>query len=209
MAQTPTMYDGYFNSRDPYGPRSVQRYIFLHSVIFQFTRPIRAAIQLLFQRSVFRRFQFTRPIRAAILPVWSPERFSCISIHATHTGRDASSRAAFLSERNFNSRDPYGPRCPVSARPHPLAVHFNSRDPYGPRSLQPLSGATIEHISIHATHTGRDEQRATRYYEIHRFQFTRPIRAAIGAQKQLRRRFGISIHATHTGRDYMERIMTM
>ena len=56
----------YFNSRDPYGPRSDQE-------------PIITSLC---------KFQFTRPIRAAITKSWVTTLDRVISIHATHTGRD-------------------------------------------------------------------------------------------------------------------------
>ena len=82
-------------------------------------------------------FQFTRPIRAAIHPV-----------------------DLTRLDKNFNSRDPYGPR---------LTVHLNIflREP----------------ISIHATHTGRDCVSVSTVVPAKTFQFTRPIRAAMYDQE--------------------------
>ena len=55
-----------FNSRDPYGPRSNDR-VKRRFPLFQFTRPIRAAIRVY--------------VAVYLIPM-------NISIHATHTGRD-------------------------------------------------------------------------------------------------------------------------
>ena len=77
-----------FNSRDPYGPRSISVIRGIVSFLFQFTRPIRAAM-----RSPY--------LRRAVHP---------ISIHATHTGRDLRLLLHYPNRNDFNSRDPYGPR---------------------------------------------------------------------------------------------------
>ena len=58
------------------------------ALAFQFTRPLRAAIES--TRAIVSRilFQFTRPLRAAMSRIFEIWQTADISIHATPTGRD-------------------------------------------------------------------------------------------------------------------------
>ena len=56
-------------------------------------------------------------------------------------------------------------------------------------------------ISIHATHTGGDSIGAPAYRRLDPFQSTPPIRVATLHERNHRTRSAISIHATHTGGD--------
>ena len=146
-----------FNSRDPYGPRysgiSEGRWhrISIHAThtgrdngatvldsgtrVFQFTRPIRAAIPTGTGAGGRAQFQFTRPIRAAIF------RRAC-KLLMCRFQFTRPIRAAMVHPRrtrsgfsNFNSRDPYGPRSADALEEREYKTDFNSRDPYGPRCL--------------------------------------------------------------------------
>ena len=98
-----------FNSRDPYGPR-LQRISIYYRINMNFNsrdpygpRSTAWGSQAVRQRT----FQFTRPIRAAIAHLLRGHR-----IVATHTGRDLCPQSPLRRFSYFNSRDPYGPRCP-------------------------------------------------------------------------------------------------
>ena len=129
----------YFNSRDPYGPRSAFDFSRCICRTFQFTRPIRAAIGVRRKLGVHFLISIhaTHTGRDAHFDSFQPGAIP-ISIHATHTGRDPSVWTQSYYEQDFNSRDPYGPRC-MPKRTRPRFRNFNSRDPYGPRFHRFLS----------------------------------------------------------------------
>ena len=106
----------YFNSRDPYGPRFPPGGSGRSSAPFQFTRPIRAAIELILRFCVYGRtisIHATHTgrdlFRPCVICVWD------ISIHATHTGRDFASNSprSNLTEISIHAthtgRDPLKP----------------------------------------------------------------------------------------------------
>ena len=126
-----------------------------------------------------------------------------ISIHAPHTGRDATnqqnahSQQEFQSTRpirgatrgqrrritygaDFNPRAPYGARLASSSLETGRPLNFNPRAPYGARPQLCHLQSLYCSISIHAPHTGRDVPRSG------------PAHPPLC----------ISIHAPHTGRDY-------
>ena len=122
-------------------------------LLFQFTRPTRAAIRSGRGKGGTILFQFTRPHGPrffAVLP-----KTVIISIHAT---LQAAMRISLQSQRShvdFNSRDPYGPRL-LGSVPHLLlsviSIHATPTGRDLSESIAYLSGF----ISIHATPTGRD-----------------------------------------------------
>ena len=128
------------------------------------------------------KFQFTRRLRAAISSITSlADLPSDISIHATHTGRDA----YIIVVSTFSCRFQFT---------RPIRAAITQADNIDPAELfqftRPIRAAikgTVGtrlrfQISIHATHTGRDWQNRLTLQTIK-----------------------ISIHATHTGRDYIDR----
>ena len=236
-----------FNSRDPYGPRwqterrtQTARTISIHAthtgrdkcrVILEFIflisihathtgRDFHRVLKLL----LYIKFQFTRPIRAAMsfvnvcsyvqLDFNSRDPYgprlnfflfpsnSPISIHATHTGRDQKRRAPPVRGAHFNSRDPYGPRL-LGLEPITKDPDFNSRDPYGPRFH--CFPASPGYRKFQFTRPIRAAINVRVVVDVvwDEFQFTRPIRAAMGNGCGFRSTAAISIHATHTGRDHM------
>ena len=167
-------------------------------LLFQFTRPTRAAIRSGRGKGGTILFQFTRPHGPrffAVLP-----KTVIISIHAT---LQAAMRISLQSQRShvdFNSRDPYGPRL-LGSVPHLLlsviSIHatptgrdcsatassnsvtnFNSRDPYGPRlPTTCMPGASTKFQFTRPIRAAM--QSAGHWITTSIFQFTRPIRAAI------------------------------
>ena len=167
-------------------------------LLFQFTRPTRAAIRSGRGKGGTILFQFTRPHGPrffAVLP-----KTVIISIHAT---LQAAMRLSLQSQRShvdFNSRDPYGPRL-LGSVPHLLlsviSIHATPTGRDLSESIAYLSGF----ISIHATPTGRDCSATASSNSVTnfnsrdpygprlpttcmpgastKFQFTRPIRAAM------------------------------
>ena len=77
-----------------------------------------------------------------------------ISIHATPTGRDRFLQRQWSVLQNFNSRDPYGPRCRDLRKTIMFSISIHAtptgRDCYTDKHQE------TENISIHATPTGRD-----------------------------------------------------
>ncbi len=147
-------------------------------------------------------FQSTRPIRGAT-------RSHAVA-HGVPPG--------FQSTRPIRGATGYPPgrRCRLG--------NFNPRAPYGARRAPAAGWAGTATISIHAPHTGRDDDAAEAALEGQLFQSTRPIRGATtdtgqtppavghfnprapyGARHvdflQVVRVVAISIHAPHTGRD--------
>ena len=136
VSRSSAMLSNNFNSRDPYGPRCSTENGSSTDKTFQFTRPLRAAMDV--GEDFFfpgGKFQFTRPLRAAIVHESVNLHELSISIHATPTGRDLAMEHCSVYAGNFNSRDPYGPRSVFSTK-NRCPEYFNSRDPYGPRSHQ-------------------------------------------------------------------------
>ena len=101
-------------------------------------------------------FQSTRPIRGATKAVQQRGVHGIISIHAPHTGRDAS----------------------ISSANSITAFDFNPRAPYGARLCQLPHSVVTDAISIHAPHTGRDVPFKINQLGCSAFQSTRPIRGA-------------------------------
>ena len=145
-------------------------------------------------------FQSTRPIRGAtILGRWL-NGIIPISIHAPHTGRDATGDIRQTVRTIFQSTRPIRgatTALPVAALYGDISIHapHTGRDD----GLFPQHGP--HSISIHAPHTGRDDRSGMGRYQPHAFQSTRPIRGATSSQSCPASEACISIHAPHTGRD--------
>ena len=169
----------HFNPRAPYGARPQPGgYVFLLELIsihaphtgrdmcrssvsgpssrFQSTRPIRGATTTR-PHSITSKEDFNprAPYGARLDRIDDAFLVDLISIHAPHTGRDASGSCARASRSNFNPRAPYG-----------------ARPPRRPAAKRPVL------ISIHAPHTGRDSMRERMMPVPSSFQSTRPIRGA-------------------------------
>ena len=102
-----------------------------------------------------------------------------ISIHSSHTGRDLTRRGSVRPAKHFNPLFPYGKRQELR-EDWPEDRHFNPLFPYGKRHghRHVPTGHRVR-ISIHSSHTGRDFQA-----QIYKY----PPKT-------------ISIHSSHTGRD--------
>ncbi len=168
-----------FNPRSPHGERP---------------RPARISIAA-------RRFNPRSPHgerRARGYADCSPER---VSIHAPHTGSDwlpviyglahnvfqstlptrGATSLCYLApmlQTRFNPRSPHGERLFVLT-PRIRYHCFNPRSPHGERHHSPGTEGFSSAVSIHAPHTGSDEE------------------AAAGRPTL----YGVSIHAPHTGSD--------
>ena len=79
-----------------------------------------------------------------------------ISIHAPHTGRDGNLSQLSAICLNFNPRAPYGARRTIATLPP--QPYFNPRAPYGARRGDQRCVYGLVDISIHAPHTGRDNE---------------------------------------------------
>ena len=123
-------------------------------------------------------FQSTRPVRAATL-TWSKstilERFQSTRPVRAATWTDID--------------------CII------LLPHFNPRGPCGPRRLVRPRGVPHRSISIHAARAGRDSKLPRPPSGFHKFQSTRPVRAATDQGRQQQPGRDISIHAARAGRD--------
>ena len=123
-----------------------------------------------------------------------------ISIHAPHTGRDASAARPRYKSAEFQSTRP------IRGATQPGHGVFYQ---YQFQSTRPIRGATILYrvlclrhpISIHAPHTGRDYGCSAVSPACLIFQSTRPIRGATRNNTKTEQKTAISIHAPHTGRD--------
>ena len=150
------------------------------------------------------KFQFTRRLRAAISSITSlADLPSDISIHATPTGRDLTLQESIPCPVEFQFTRPiraairsdqlHSRTCSFQfTRPLRAAImerkisdtqkEFQFARPNGPRCVYHCGLNVLVSISIHATHTGRDID-IPEGDGIDRFQFTRPIRAAISIYK--------------------------
>ena len=149
----------HFNPRAPYGARPSQA-------------PMRHTPEL---------FQSTRPIRGATLTVqpryWASSYFNP---RAPYGARPSLPPVPAYPTPHFNPRAPYGARRGSFRRLWRKPCYFNPRAPYGARPSFPSSAMSQSaiSISIHAPHTGRDDDRYTYREAIKLFQSTRPIRGA-------------------------------
>ena len=107
-------------------------WIYKGVIQFQFTRPIRAAILNPVLRRTDCRISIhaTHTGRDCIEVDGKP--FIYISIHATHTGRDTVFPCDHTRFRQFQFTRPIRAAI-IQALPYKSAKNFNSRDPYGPR----------------------------------------------------------------------------
>ena len=176
----PPRYSGrYFNPRAPCGARLCKRTTLDVSTLFQSTRPLRGATQLIKAKrqkigiSIHAPlagrdrhfgvldcnsgvFQSTRPLRGATTGGKHENHCDHISIHAPLAGRDLVFRSRKNTGWNFNPRAPCGARLNLITNSYNITVF---------QSTRPLRGATskasdvqaLQDISIHAPLAGRDE----------------------------------------------------
>ena len=189
-------------------------------------------------------FQSTRPMRGATSQQLLILFVADVSIHAPHAGRDPLRLHLQSPVPRFNPRAPCGarhnhaeslyarygfnPRAPCGAR---LSVPmlfsspacFNPRAPCGARRAVLDMRRTVEAVSIHAPHAGRDYLSWKRFpvrssfnprapcgarrhhsalaSSVTVFQSTRPMRGATWYGSASLCSFQVSIHAPHAGRD--------
>ena len=79
---------------------------------------------------------------------------------------------------HFNPRVPCGTRRPQIPGADAIEKNFNPRVPCGTRRALCYKGVSMERISIHASHAGRDWNYYNFSIEISTFQSTRPMRDA-------------------------------
>ena len=141
-----------FNPRAPCGARRCIGYCVSFAFLFQSTRPMRGATDLVTK--------------------WLS--LSRVSIHAPHAGRDHISFHCRARRGSFNPRAPCGAR-PRSMRSRIRVHRFNPRAPCGARRGYDNSLDEYRDVSIHAPRVGRDLI-TTHYYQINtQFQSTRPV----------------------------------
>ena len=100
-------------------------------------------------------FQSTRPMRGATLYHGRAQSHRRVSIHAPHAGRDEHGRRCRGQPGRFN------PRAPCGARPKALEKEeemkmFQSTRPMRGATRCPSSRPSLDRVSIHAPHAGRD-----------------------------------------------------
>ena len=171
----------YFNPRAPYGARRETLSKWRVIPAFQSTRPIRGATPhcpVLFPGSLCISIHAPHTGRDAAISGISPAR--TISIHAPHTGRDAKEEPPAVCSCTFQSTRPIrGATARCSGRSRELlfqstrpirgatlprvassaAMLFQSTRPIRGATLKALETQKTEAISIHAPHTGRDEEK--------------------------------------------------
>ena len=151
-----------FNPRAPCGARLHLLEMQLAECEFQSTRPMRGATSLTFLFPPYLicfnprapcgarhfadatlitilMFQSTRPMRGATPINPFPKSLYNVSIHAPHSGRDASSPTPCGSFSGFNPRAPCGARLSYAEKISPAYGWF--------QSTRPMRGATSPHTS--------------------------------------------------------------
>ena len=153
-------YCSYFNPRAPYGARLnlIQAAKLIISISIH--APHTGRDPDMVNKAVTKmKFQSTRPIRGATRVRAGHSNCSkVISIHAPHTGRDKFMERLEVAKCYFNPRAPYGARLCNLYFNYSVNKHFNPRAPYGARRGGLAQYGRVCRISIHAPHTGRDQQ---------------------------------------------------
>ena len=172
-----------------------------------------------------KQFQSTRPIRGATHVSAHVMHSEPISIHAPHTGRDASTAQSFFNHIVFQSTRPIRGATRRRNKQRISGRNFNPRAPYGARrngganiahitkfqSTRPIRGATTSKDTDSTTDQQFQSTRPIRGATLRvsasitvwllTFQSTRPIRGATYSFPSASSAMTISIHAPHTGRD--------
>ena len=173
-------------------------------------------------QSIKGKFQSTLPIREETAVSTIANQILDISIHSSHTGRDAPAGYRWPGliisiHSSHTGRD----RGQLGLPRH--GAYFNPLFPYGKRPDGGRAQGPGREISIHSSHTGRDGRlqvvksdlgnfnplfpygkrppRPAARREQPEFQSTLPIREETSASAAFLRRGAISIHSSHTGRD--------
>ena len=105
-------------------------------------------------------------------------KYGIISIHAPHTGRDLFLIGLKYLIVLFQSTRPIRGATLEVYFYQSLFYHFNPRAPYGARHNRLSDNMLCNNISIHAPHTGRDYDMNKNTMKAIQFQSTRPIRGA-------------------------------
>ena len=146
---------------------------------FQSTRPIRGATSPQTQiRLSCPDFNPRAPYGARLPPSTAARRSERISIHAPHTGRDHAPQTSIQNSEPFQSTRPIRGATSPQTQIRLSCPDFNPRAPYGARLPPSTAARRSERISIHAPHTGRDDNGTVIEPEFKAFQSTRPIRGA-------------------------------
>ena len=125
-----------------------------------------------------------------------------ISIHSSHTGRDGTAAACTGWPSNFNPLFPYGKR-QERRRRDGRTGNFNPLFPYGKRQIFPAPYKVQSNISIHSSHTGRDHARTLPETNPRNFNPLFPYGKRPCSFVMAVNHFSISIHSSHTGRDLL------
>ena len=102
-------------------------------------------------------FQSTLPIREETEATAGMAREPAISIHSSHTGRDGVRSAASAYYQHFNPLFPYGKR-PQNQINRRVSTIFQSTLPIREETTDSNGNQVTSAISIHSSHTGRDER---------------------------------------------------
>ena len=162
--QCSTISDAYFNPLFPYGKRQEACQLWVERDIFQSTLPIREETILQKKKGgVQRIFQSTLPIREETLQtpmrqsgrsdfnplfpygkrhdsVHGPAVCADISIHSSHTGRDAPDNYRTYITKVFQSTLPIREETLLLSQFRPFITLFNPLFPYGKRLIQSKTG---------------------------------------------------------------------
>ena len=148
-----------------------------------------------------------------------------ISIHSSHTGRDAEVSIRIEDESDFNPLFPYGKRQGTGCAQLTVKGPFQSTLPireetgmddvtiFGPRifqstlpireeTAQPIARRPSGGISIHSSHTGRDASTSSGFSASSDFNPLFPYGKRHVDLSAVQNQINISIHSSHTGRDF-------
>ena len=104
----------------------------------------------------------------------NPKRYPEISIHSSHTGRDPMGKSVNVRPKDFNPLFPYGERRNRAAVKHAIA-QISIHSSHTGRDVCVNDNSPVQGISIHSSHTGRDSAFLRRFV-CQQFQSTLPIR---------------------------------
>ena len=171
-----------FNPRAPWGARPSGDQNLLHRSLFQSTRPLGGATQMMTYTGTG----------------------AGVSIHAPPGGRDAHRRPRAMDVNRFNPRAPWGARRYRMVWFLSFIPRFNPRAPWGARLDVGFCGALYGSVSIHAPPGGRDRTSDQSLTLPQTFQSTRPLGGATNAMIEIFKQILVSIHAPPGGRDCIE-----
>ena len=173
-----------------------------HSLLFQFTHPVRGATRLLILHSNLGvGFNSRTPCGVRRRECLASAGCLGVSIHAPRAGCDIRADISTIEEQRFQFTHPVrGATSKRTARRGSRRC-FNSRTPCGVRHVVSVSDAVIDFVSIHAPRAGCDGRNAGVTESALPFQFTHPVRGATPIEPGIERLFSVSIHAPRAGCD--------